>query len=465
MRAFVWVAFLTLALLAPLDLRPRRAPNDERPNVVVILTDDQTLESLHHQPSPMPWLTGRLADPNDHWVEFANAFVNTPVCCPSRATLLTGRYSHHTGVRDNATGHLLDESQTLATWLHDAGYWTGLFGKYMNEYPFGRGPYVPPGWDRWSGKQQGSVLSIYYGYTLIQQGNPRTYGTAPEDYSTDVLAGQALAFIREAPPDRPFYLELTPTAPHGPRTPPPRYAHAFDATPVPHPPSFFEPDVSDKPAWVRALPGLTDRRRAIVDDMQQRQYSTLLAVDDAVRAIVAELTQRGELDDTVILLTSDNGFAMGAHRWIAKSCPYEECVHVPFLVRFPGAEARTDDRPVSNVDIAVTVADLAGVPTGLAPDGRSLVPLLRNVKPCRWRKGVLLEWAGAMGVPPWWEVRTPDYAYTEYVTGEVELYDLTGASGPGDPFELENRAADPAYASVRAALAALLEDLRSGTVH
>ena len=132
MRAVTALALLTLAVLAPMDLRPGRDPADHRPNVVVILTDDQTLESLHHQPSPMPWLTGRLADPQDHWLEFTNAFVNTPLCCPSRSTLLTGRYSHHTGVRDNHSGQLLDESQTIATWLHDAGYWTGLFGKYLN---------------------------------------------------------------------------------------------------------------------------------------------------------------------------------------------------------------------------------------------------------------------------------------------------------------------------------------------
>jgi arylsulfatase A-like enzyme len=133
-------------------------------------------------------------------------------------------------------------------------------------------------------------------------------------------------------------------------------------------------------------------------------------------------------------------------------------------VRFPGAEAGADDRLVSNVDIAVTVADLAGVPPGLAPDGRSLVPLLQDVKPCRWRDGVLLEWAGGMGVPPWWEVRTTGYAYVEYATGEVELYDLAGDNGPADPFELDNRAGDPAYAGARAELAALLAGSRSGAI-
>jgi arylsulfatase A-like enzyme len=463
MRAVTALALLTLLVLAPLDLRPGRNPRDHRPNVVVILTDDQTLESLHHQPSPMPWLTGRLADPEDHWLELTNAFVNTPLCCPSRSTLLTGRYSHHTGVLGNHSGQLLDESQTIATWLHDAGYWTGLFGKYLNGFPFGRGPYVPPGWDRFSGKQQGNVASVYFGYTLLQNGVARTYGTAPEDYSTDVLAGQAVRFISDAPPDRPFLLLFTPTAPHGPRTPAPRYARAFDGAPVPRPPDLGEPDVSDKPAWVRGLPQPTSRRRRLVDGLERRQYATLLAVDDAVRAIMEALSERGELERTVIVFTTDNGFSMGAHRWITKSCPYEECVHVPFLVRFPGGRSGVDDRLVSNVDIAPTLMDLAGAPPGLAPDGRSLVPLLRKAKPRPWREGVLLEWAGGMGVPPWWEVRTEDYSYTEYATGEVELYELSGRRGPADPFQLQNIAGDPAYGAVRARLAALLEDLRAGT--
>src|SRR2546427_10923598 len=119
---------------------------DLRPNVVVILTDDQSMDTLPHSPPTMPFLQHAVQDPNGHWIHFPNAFINSPLCCPSRATLLTGRYAFHTGVTNNYLGKNLDESSTLATWLHDAGYTTGLFGKYLNDYPYGRGPYVPPGW-------------------------------------------------------------------------------------------------------------------------------------------------------------------------------------------------------------------------------------------------------------------------------------------------------------------------------
>ena len=139
------------------------------PNVVVIVTDDQTVESIPGPTPVMPFLQERALDPDDHWVVFENAFVNTPLCCPSRATMLTGLLSHETGVVDNDHGRLLDEDATVASWLHDEGYHTGLVGKYLNGYLFGRPPFVPRGWDSWSARRQGPVTSLYYDYTLIEQ--------------------------------------------------------------------------------------------------------------------------------------------------------------------------------------------------------------------------------------------------------------------------------------------------------
>ncbi len=319
---------------------------EDRPNVIVIVTDDQSADTIPRLPAVMPFLQSRALDPQDHWVVFERAFVNTPICCPSRATMLTGLYAHHTGVLDNDDGDVFDETSTLATWMRDAGYHTGLVGKYLNRYPFGRDPFVPQGWDRWWGKIHGPPTSLYYGYTLFEQDHTVDYGSAPADYSTDVLASKAVEFIRESPLDRPFFLWLAPTAPHPPATPAERHAGTFDDLVVPTAPSVGEPDVSDKPAWVRALPRLDAQDIEALRRARRRASETLRAVDDAVRLIVAELRSRGELDETVIAITSDNGLAFGEHRWTRKSCPYEACLRVPFLVRAAGRRTpgRADGR-------------------------------------------------------------------------------------------------------------------------
>ncbi len=362
---------------------------DPRWNVVVIVTDDQTLDSIPHDPAVMPYLQSAAGDPEDHWIVFRNFFANTPLCCPSRATMLTGRYAHETGVIDNDHGQRLDERATVAAWLHEAGYHTGLVGKYLNLYPFGREAFVPFGWDRWWGKSQGTVDSLYYDYSLVQQGIPVAYGDAPEDYATDVLAGKAVEFLRSAPLDRPFLLWFAPTAPHPPWIPAPRHEGVDASIPVEVPPSVGEADVSDKPAWVRALPTLGRPARAGLVEAHRRSFEALLAVDDAVRTIVDALRERGDLDRTVIVFVSDNGYSFGEHRWVRKTCPYEECTHVPFLVRYPPAAHRVEPAIASTIDLAPTIADLAGVPAPGNVSGRSLVPLLaRGVAPSGERRGV-----------------------------------------------------------------------------
>ncbi|HEX9123729.1 MAG TPA: sulfatase, partial [Actinomycetota bacterium] len=339
---------------------PAAAPPDHRPNIVLILSDDQTYDSLPHDPPVMPFLQAAMRDPKDHWVWFPNAFVNTPLCCPSRASILTGRYSHHTGVRRNRDGIRLDEGDTLAMWLHDAGYTTALFGKYLNRYPFDAAPYVPPGWDRWGGKIQGSGATVYYNYAVSRQGFPVAYDRGPADYSTDVFAQMAVDFIGTAPTDHPFFLMLAPTGPHSPWVPAPRDNGSWTGS-VPEPPSVNERAVSDKPAWIRGLPTLRPTDLAEVRTDHRLEYETLASVDDAVRSVMEALRARGQLGDTVIVYLSDNGYSYGEHRWITKSCPYEECIRTPFLVRMPGTEARTDERLVSSVDVAPTIADIAGV--------------------------------------------------------------------------------------------------------
>jgi arylsulfatase A-like enzyme len=223
-----------------------------------------------------------------------------------------------------------------------------------------------------------------------------------------------------------------------------------------------ELDVADKPAWIRRLPPLGPSGRAELRRQHRLEYETLGSVDDAVRSVVEALRARGVLGRTVIVYLSDNGYSYGEHRWITKSCPYEECIRTPFLVRMPGVPARTDEHLVSSVDVAPTIADLADVTPGAAVDGVSLLPLLDGRRPAGWRAGVLSEYIGSRDVTPWWEIRTEHFAYVEYATGERELYDLTGVIGPPDPFELENRVGDTRYAALVAKLATQLRALRTG---
>lgn len=467
LRRAVLRAVATLAVLAALTATLPRSPApqpDRRPNIVLIVSDDQTFDSLPHDPPAMPYLQAAMQDPADHWVTFTNAFLSTPLCCPSRATILTGQYSHNTGVRTNYDGDLFDESSTVATWLHDSGYRTGLIGKYLNGYPFGHSAYVPVGWDRWLAKMQGGMASLYYDYVLSDQGFPVWHGHAPQDYSTDVEAAAAGDFIRDAPSDRPFFLEVTPSAPHRPWTPAPEDAGAYAQMPIVEPASFGETDVSDKPAWVRVLPPYTTEQRLALHDIHRRSFEALRAVDRLVAGVVEALREKGVLDNTVIFFLTDNGMSIGEHRWVGKTCAYEDCIRTPLAIRYPWSPAHTDPGLVSNIDLAPTIAAIAGVEPGIPVDGASLVPLLdvtwKTITD--WRSGVLLEYVGDPHVPGWSGIRTEDFLYVEYSTGERELYDLTGRIGPPDPYELQNQATNPAYAAAAAQLAAQLAGLRSG---
>jgi N-acetylglucosamine-6-sulfatase len=419
-----------------------------KPNIVFILTDDQSYDMVD---DVMPYLASR---PGGDWVDFSNAFVNVPFCCPSRASILTGQYAHHHGI-NGSNGVTLDDSSTMATWLDDAGYRTGIVGKYLNGYPFlwQKPPdYIAPGWDYWAVFNEVD----HYDYSLNENGTGVSYGSAPEDYSTDVLHRKAIEFLDGTDPDDPFLLYLGTHAPHLVNTPAPRHQGRYEDLEFTPPPNFNEADVSDKPAWIQ---GLEPRPERAVAQRKREAAETLLAVDEAIRGIVEELEARGQLDDTVIVFMTDNGFSFGSHRWGQKLCVYEECVRTPLLVRYPGAGAnRVEDRLVSNVDIAPTFADLAGVAPENRVDGQSLVPLLRD-EATSWRTSLLLEQNDPTewdGTPPFWAVRTAEWKYVELETGEKELYDLVR-----DPYEMENVVDAPDNASIVATLAAELGRLRS----
>jgi arylsulfatase A-like enzyme len=439
------------------------APPPDQPNILVILTDDQSYDSIPQTPAPMPYLQGRVLNPADHWARFSRAYLNTPLCCPSRASLLTGRYSHHHGVDDNSEGNKLDESSTLATWLDDAGYRTGLVGKYFNNYPWNRGNYTPPGWDDWAAVV--GEIDLYYNYRINDNGTLTTYGTDPDDYSTDVLRDRALDFLDESSSD-PFFLYFAPNAPHSPRTPAPRHAGLGTSFPNVRNPSFNEANVSDKPEWIRKLPLLNSNAIKKQDKFRRDSYLTLLAVDEAIAALIGEIEQQGKLDNTIIVFTTDNGFSYGEHRHQGKLCAHLRCSATPLFIRTPGTTSAAIPGLVSNVDIAPTLAELAGVVPASPVDGHSLVPLMTGAQ-TQVRQDVLIRWIGNRFVPQYWALRNATYTYVEYANGEVELYDLAGALGLADPDELVNKCPGlPAvcasgYNSVRNTLHARLEALKA----
>ena len=372
-----------------------RAADDTRPNIVLILTDDQRFDELTNMPNLQ-------ADVTDQGVQFANAFVVNSDCCPSRTTILTGKYSHGTDVYQNKPPHggfqtfEPEEGTTIATQLQAAGYHTGLVGKYLNGYDDTQVSHVPPGWDRWValtfGNSDGNSNG-YYNYTLSVDGTPQTYGSAPADYSTDVLAGDATSFINNTPSGQPLFLYFAPYAPHLPTVPPPRYAHACAGLPPIRRPDFNEADVSDKPHYVAKHPLLTADQIAKDDRRHKKDCRALLGADDAVGNIVDALQASGRLSNTLLVFMSDNGYLLGEHRRSGKIVPYEESIRVPMIVRYDpitsSEQGTTDGQMVLNLDLAPTFA-AAGGTTEPGAEGMNLLPLLADPG-TPWRSEFLIE--------------------------------------------------------------------------
>lgn len=440
-----------------------QAPAPEKPNVVLVVTDDMREADLEYMPQTKALLA-------DQGMTFENAFNTYSLCCPGRASLLTGRYPHNHGVIDNkspeygfvgfrANG---SEASTLATWLDDAGYRTGYVGKYLNGYaPDGEKTYVPPGWDEWYAPT--SSDGSYYNYTLNENGYLVDYGSAEKDYMTDVLSRKSSAFVnRFAPSEEPFFLHLAPTAPHANLTPAARHATAYPDERIPrNGGQFNEQDVSDKPAWVQALPPMSQATRQEADEKYRQRLRMLLAVDEMVAKLVANLADLGELENTYIAFTSDNGYQLGEHRIDrAKRTPYEESIRMPLVMRGPGIPpGRTTGAQVLNTDLAPTFAALAGVTPASSVDGRSLEPLFA-ADPAAWRDASLVEHRATINyryeIPGYYAVRTPTHKYVEYATGEKELYDLTS-----DPYEMNNAYDATADPTLIANLKARLEALKA----
>jgi N-acetylglucosamine-6-sulfatase len=444
------------------------------PNVVVFMTDDQTASSVSAMPNVQRLIARQGAT-------FDNSFASFPLCCPSRATFLTGQYAHNHGVFDNVLPRggfaKLDHSNTLATWLSDAGYRTIHVGKYLNGYGYKRPRTVPPGWTDWHALVGASVYQ-YFGFTMNDNGRTTRYPRTPAFYQTDVLARKAVDMVRTASRGtRPFFMWNAFVAPHfsftrrpEPDDPPnyitrtpvpaPRDRNRFSDEPLPMPPSFNEEDISDKPDTVRFQhPPINDRVRAAIKESYQQELESLQSVDRAIGQVVAELERTGQLDRTLIVFTSDNGYFHGEHRLPReKILPYEPAIRVPLMIRGPGVPVGVHrDQLVSNQDLAPTILDLTRVEAKRVLDGVSLLPLARHPG-LEVGRDLLIEGlyrrktARAVAFSG---VRTRHWFYAEYSNGERELYDLER-----DPDEMVNRDLEPGFAGVEANLAHRLAELR-----
>ncbi len=354
------------------------AQTTAKPNFVFILADDMRKDDLKYMPKTRSLL-------GQQGMRFSEAYVSNALCCPSRATIMRGQYAHNTGVWGNINGpnggwegYKLNgnEQANVATRLNNAGYRTGLFGKYFNGYDKGT-RYVPPGWDRWF-----ALFGFrYLGYDANVNGRIRHFGTGKNDYVTDVLSRKTRRFIEASAKRRkPFFAYVAPIAPHGPATPARRDQHTHDGAKAPRLPSFNERDVSDKPPWIRSLPRLSDRVKASIDKRHENRVESLQALDDLVEGVVNKLNNAGVMRNTYIFFTSDNGWEEGEHRIPReKNQPYEESSRVPLLVRGPGVQAgSTTSRLALNTDYFPTFTHLAGIQTPSYVDGRSLRPVLKG---------------------------------------------------------------------------------------
>jgi N-acetylglucosamine-6-sulfatase len=470
--------------------RPREGREQGRPNIVLILTDDLTVQDL--SPANLEHMPNVKSELVDGGTTFDNAFVTNPLCCPSRASVLRGQYTHNHQVLANEPplggfqrfrflGH---ENSTMATWLKDGGYRTALFGKYLNGYA---DTYVPPGWDEWY-----AVAGDYLSNDLNENGRIVSYDS-DRYHLDDVLSEKASDYVTRTaaadPPfftaDSPFLMWLGTKAPHQPATPAPKYENALPDARLPRPPNFDEKDVSDKPGWIKDNPPLSLEQKKYMEELHRKRLQSMLSVDDMIGDLIKALHDSGELDNTYIFFTSDNGFHLGQHRLGAgKWTPYEEDIRVPLIVRGPGVpEGRTLNHMVLNNDLAPTFADLAGAKTPSFVDGRSLKALLKEEPtPLKeWRGRFVIEsvaersgvaqppfinestvaplltgdplpndWRRTSAASaqlgeewgrPWLKaLRTKNYKYIHYKSGEHELYDLRK-----DPYELRNeyRSATP----------------------
>lgn len=444
----------------------------QRPNILFIMSDDHAATALSCYADLLSsHLKSVIKTPNldriaHEGMLFRNAFVTNALCAPSRATILTGKYAHIHGVKDNTTA--LDPKQvTFPQLLQQAGYRTALFGKWHLSSE-------PEGFDEWS------ILpgqGVYNDPVFIERGSR----IKRQGYVTDIITELCIAWLerwhREFRP-QPFCLLCHHKAPHRPWTPAPRHQTLFSNTTIPTPPTFDDDyrhrasaaahadmRIADMPDYAKEIPpnlSPEERKHWNYQRFIKDYLRCVVAVDESVGALLECLERLGVLNETLILYTSDNGFFLGEHGWFDKRFMDEPSIRVPLMVRYPREvpAGKVDEHIVLNIDLAPTLLDFASVPVPKEFQGRSLRPLLQGKTPKDWRTAFYYryyEYPKPHRVLPHYGVRTERHKLVHYpTTGEWELFDLQV-----DPHETRNLYGEPKYAEVAEELRSLLQRLKS----
>ena len=480
-----------------------------KPNVVVIMADDMRKGDLR-------WMPQTRALIADNGARFSNSFAPYPLCCPARASFLTGQYTHNHGVWTHHEPYgftVFDDRHTLPRWLHQAGYRTIFLGKYLNGYGKRPAPdgqpsvrYVPPGWSDWRGAIDGGLppghpldggTYRYWDTTLNVNGDLEAH---QGEYQTRMLGRQSVSLIHAyAPESEPFFLWASYVAPHhgGPREPddppevprddgklthivtpavPPEIRGRFDDQILQPDGLPSERDVSDKPAFIRRLPPINQAEELAMLEAARQRAEAIAVLDEEVAATVEALRATGELDDTLLMITADNGYFQGEHRMRqGKTLPYEPSLRTPLLMRGPGIpHGVTRAAPFLSIDFAPTILEAAGAPFPASLDGQTRLGVAR-AGGNGWKRPVLTETgprrtvtrAGEAGArlepiqaahdkPYSAGVRVPGFLYVEHLSGEKELYDMRRDRG-----QRRNLIDHQAYDEDQRRLAKILRDLRS----
>ena len=419
-RVVSLIASWAVVVAAGIYVAEPASSQDDRPNVLVIITDDQK------ERGTMQVMPETLRIFEEGGTRFTHAFASTPQCCPSRASIFTGRYAHNTGVLRNQDGDKMNQMATLQRHMQAAGYSTALVGRYLNAWDTS---VDPPFFDRWALFRAG-----YYDNEFNINGEVSNI----EQYATDFIAAQSMAFLDEFEADdqRPWLMFVTVSAPHYPFFSSDEFATA-DVPEWEENPALAEDNLGDKPGFAQEIGFTGDQGQAIYE----KQLRTLLSVDDLVAQMFDKLTVLEEEEETLSFFLSDNGMLLSEHGLYAKRLPYTESIQIPFYMRWPGrvTPGATDDRLIGNVDIAPTVMDVAGLSATLQieQDGRSLFG------PRQRTRFLTEQWGSwSAGRPTWASIRTHEYQYVQYYfkTGEVrfrEYYDLVN-----DPYQTKNLLGD-----------------------